>query len=425
MADERIEVAALPDVVRHVERVAERLAGWPEAASCYRTWVASATRGQVVRLDEGGIHLITGDIPAMWLRDSSAQVRGLWPVVEEEPDGPFAAVVAGLIRRQVTCLALDPYANSFTRGETTHHRFDRPRPHRLVWERKWELDSVAYSVDLWVRWWDATGDAAPLGAEARAVVDTILGLLHDEQDPDARSRYSFRRPFATLPRGGRGPRVSPCGLVRSAFRPSDDPCHLGFHIPGNAHLVVALRGLGRVASDVWDDADLVGELAALADTVDDAIGREAVGDDDVLAYEVDGAGGRLFMDDANVPSLLSLPYLGWRGHDDPVVVATRAAVLSPRNPWWVDGSVVRGIGSPHTGRGRVWPMAVAVEGLSAPDAGEARAALERLVALAEHLPERRLVESVDAGRPARLTRPWFGWPNALAAELAEVVSRTL
>jgi meiotically up-regulated gene 157 (Mug157) protein len=348
VVDDPIEVAALPDVRRHVAGVVERLADRPAAAAAYETWVAASTRGAIERLDDGTIHLITGDIPAAWFRDSAAQVRGLWSVLVAEPDGPFAQVVSGLIRRHVQWLLIDPYANSFVaRHGPRHHRFDRPRPAPLVWERKWELDSIAYSLGLWARWWDATGDGSPLALPARDAAIRALDLLEVEQDPEVRSEYRFWRPFAGLARHGRGPAVTPCGLVRSAFRPSDDRCDLGFHVPGNAHVVVSLRGLARIAAEAWSDEELAARAGALADTIDAAVVEHGVGPDGVLWYEVDGAGGHLFMDDANVPSLLSLPYLEWRPVDDPMVVATRAAGRARRS-----GASVRR--TPATARSGRW-----------------------------------------------------------------------
>jgi uncharacterized protein len=426
------DITEAPEVARHIEQVGEALTWWPELAAAHRTWSSAASGGAVTWLPDGTAHVLTGDIPAMWLRDSSAQTAPLLPLCDQA--GAAAALVAGVIRRQARCLLLDPYANAFTRpGDRTHHRLDRPPPIRGVWERKWELDSPSYALDLWAKWWRITGDPAPLDRTAHLAAAAVLEILRVEQDPEGRgSPYRFRRPRYGLVRGGRGPRVEPCGLIRCTHRPSDDACEHGFLVPANAQAVVALRGIAEVAGEVWQDEAMAGEARALADEVDAALVEMAVGGsrrgprdpllEGALAYEIDGAGQSLRMDDANVPSLLSLPMLGWRPKDDELVSRTRTVVLSAANPWWFDGPRVRGIGSPHTGPKKVWPMAIAVEGLTSPDPAGAHDAARRLLDLARVLEGGRLTESVQAAEPTRITRPWFGWPNALAAQLAEVIA---
>lgn len=156
----------------------------------------------------------------------------------------------------------------------------------------------------------------------------------------------------------------------------------------------------------------------------------------VLAYEVDGFGNALFMDDANVPSLLSLPYLGWVARDDPLYLvrrarvcgclcvcsltgfaqATRRAVLSnATNPFFFQGAQYAGVGSPHTDTWSIWPMALAVQALTATEDAEITRCLQQLVAgsagtLFMH-------ESFDVAAPATFSRPWFAWANSLFGEL--------
>ena len=426
------ELAEAPEVATHLDRTAAALAWWPELAEAHGRWFRAALGGAVTWLPDGTAHVLTGDIPAMWLRDSSAQVAPLLPMCAS--GGAAAGMVAGVIRRQARCLLLDPYANAFTQpGGRTHHRLDRPRPIAGVWERKWELDSPSYALDLWARWWQLTHDPRPLDDVAHRAAVAVLEVLRVEQDPDGRgSPYRFRRPRYGLGRGGRGPSVEPCGLIRCTHRPSDDACVHGFLVPANAQAVVALRGIAEVARDVWGSDALARDATSLADEVDAAlldvaVGGRGRGPDDpalegALAYEVDGRGQSLRMDDANVPSLLSLPMLGWRPAEDDLVQRTRAVVLSSANPWWFDGRATHGIGSPHTGPGKVWPMAVAVDGITALDHAAARDAANRLLTISDAIPGGRLTESVHADDLAKRTRPWFGWPNALAAQLAERIA---
>lgn len=78
----------------------------------------------------------------------------------------------------------------------------------------------------------------------------------------------------------------------------------------------------------------------------------------VFAFEVDGFGSAYFMDDANIPSLLSLPYLGYVDKNDPIYKNTRKFVLSEYNPYFFKGEAGEGIGGPHVGPGYIWPMSI-------------------------------------------------------------------
>jgi meiotically up-regulated gene 157 (Mug157) protein len=137
----------------------------------------------------------------------------------------------------------------------------------------------------------------------------------------------------------------------------------------------------------------------------------------IWAYEVDGLGGHVLMDDGNAPSLLSLPYLGACAADDPTYVATRRWVLSAANPWWFSGRAGEGVGSPHTGPRQVWPIALAIHGLTATTDAERLAAVRLLGST--HAGLFLAHESFDADDPTRFTRPWFAWANSLAGELLE------
>lgn len=389
--------------------------------------------------------VITGDIPAMWLRDSAAQLGPLLRLVGSgvgtaEDRAQLADLLGGLLRRQWRQIEHDPYANAFNRtadGRSwDEDETDVPSP--WVWERKFELDSLSYGPDLAWRLHRATGEDAFLDEHFVAAARRILDTVATEQEHEARSPYYFRRrdcaPSDTLVREGRGREVVPCGLVWSGFRPSDDACELGYNVPGNHYLALALERLADLLEVVAarterGDGAATDAEALRADAVRarDLCGgiRAALAEHETMllpdgtrvrAYEVDGRGSALFMDDANVPSLLSLPMLGCVDRTDPLQEATRTAVLSPANPYFYAGSALSGVGSPHTPPGHVWPIALAVEGLTSDDDARRRELLETMMATDGGTG--MMHEGVHVDDPATFTRAWFSWSNSMFCELA-------
>jgi hypothetical protein len=235
--------------------------------------------------------------------------------------------------------------------------------------------------------------------------------------------YSFKRVTEqatdTLPGNGLGNPTRPCGLIHSGFRPSDDACTYPFLIPSNLFAVVSLRQLAEIAESVLSKADFALECRALAAQVEQAVNTHAKaerrGYGTVYAYEVDGFGNQLFMDDSNVPSLLALPYLGCCAPDDPVYKATRALVLSPDNPYYFKGTAAEGVGGPHVGIGWIWPMGVTLRALTSQDAAEIRACLDTLKGT--HAGTGFMHEAFWKDDAAKFTRPWFAWANTLFGEL--------
>lgn len=386
------------------------------------------TAQTTVRLMAQDTFVITGDIPAMWLRDSSAQLAPLLRLGALDPS--LLDVVAGLLRRHWQMIRIDPYANAFNE-EPNGARWDddEPLPGRWVWERKWEIDSLSFPLDLAARL-AGMGSRAWIDANTYPALAAVVDVLETEQDHEARSTYTFTRTDCpetdTLTRGGRGRETRPCGLVWSGFRPSDNACELGYNVPGNAFAAQALASLTDLiplvlqARGSTDEADLAARARRLSAAITDGLREQAIirGDAgrEILAYEVDGAGGSLFMDDANMPSLLSLPYLGAIAADSPLYLATRAAVLSPSNPYYVTGSALRGVGSPHTPAHHVWHIALAVQGLTSTDRAERLGLLHTL--LNSTGGTGYMHEGVHADDPHTYTRPWFSWSNAMFCELA-------
>jgi meiotically up-regulated gene 157 (Mug157) protein len=354
---------------------------------------------EAVRVHEdGSVYVLTGDIPAMWLRDSAAQVR---PLLALAGDVPAASeLVSGVLRTQIEQVLLDPYANAF---------FDRP--HR-VFERKYELDSLCAPLSLAWLLWRTTGSRAHVDGRFLEGAALIVELWRGEQSHDP-ATYSFRRHLArrtdSLPSRGRGRPLSRTGMTWSGFRPSDDACVYGYHIPANAFAAVSLD---RLAELLVDDPVAVAarELGA---EIRAGIEKHGIVDG-IYAYEVDGLGGALRLDDANVPSLLSLPYLGFCETDDATYRATRAWILSPNNPSWVAGPIA-GMGSTHGRRGWVWPLGIAIEGLTATCESELDEAARRIEKTVTG--DLLIHESVDPTQPARFRRRWFSWADMLYVEL--------
>ncbi|MFG2372180.1 glycoside hydrolase family 125 protein [Streptomyces sp. NPDC048504] len=363
----------------------------------------------------------TGDIPAMWLRDSTAQVR---PYLAVATDPEVGDVLAAVSRRQIRCVLLDPYANAFNDGPTGAHGEpgDLPTPGDWVWERKYELDSLCAPLQLAYALRRATGREDHLDEAFHRAAWLIVRLWRAEQS-HAHRPYRFVRPsgpFAgdSLPLNGRGAPVGWTGMTWSGFRPSDDACTHGYLIPANALASASLHGLAELAAAVLDDTELAHECWRLADEIDAGILAHAVTEVDgasVLAYEVDGFGSALMCDDANLPSLLSLPLSGWCAPEDPLYRATRRFALSEANPSYFSGSYASGIGSTHTPDRHIWPLAIATAGLTG-STDEAARALETLAATTAGTG--LMHESFHVDAPGRFTREWFGWANAMFCELA-------
>jgi meiotically up-regulated gene 157 (Mug157) protein len=374
--------------------------------------------------------VITGDIPAMWLRDSSAQVWPYLPLASK--DAHLRSLLEGVIRRQTRCLLIDPYANAFMADLTAPplpwsvHDKTEMRPG--VGERKYELDSLCYPIRLAHGYWTQTGDVAPFDAAWHEAMRLVVATMRVQQRKDGPGPYSFERtsevPTETLGGRGFGAPVKPVGLIASGFRPSDDACTFPFLVPSNLFAVASLRQLAAMAHAVLYDDALAKEASALADEVAIALRRFGVAHTaagTIWAYEVDGFGSQLLMDDANVPSLLALPYL----HSSPdaaLYARTREFCWSPRNPWFFRGSAGEGIGGPHEGKDMIWPMSQIIYALTSGSDAEIQRMLGMLKSSAAATGF--MHESYFKDNPARFTRSWFAWANTLFGELILLLSTT-
>ena len=369
--------------------------------------------------------VITGDIDAMWLRDSSAQVVPYMPLAKR--DKALQRLFRGLIRRQARCIRIDPYANAFM-----------PDPHAkpLDWsvhddtdmkpgvgERKWEVDSLCYPIRLAHGYWQASGDAEPFDDDWRAAMQLVLKTFREQQRKHGHGPYHFQRtskiPTETLMLGGYGNPTRPNGMIHSMFRPSDDACLYPLSVPSNLFAVLSLRQLAQMSRALHHDAAFAAECEALANEVEQAVQKDGHLRDEqgqaFWAYEIDGFGNQLFMDDANVPSLLGLPYLGCCDRNDPVYRRTRERVWSGHNPYFFRGKAAEGIGGPHEGLRMIWPMSIMMYAQTSQDMAEVRQCLKWL--RDTDAGSGFVHESFDQDDPATFTRSWFAWANTLFGEL--------
>lgn len=367
--------------------------------------------------------VITGDIEAMWLRDSSAQV---WPYLQLlRQDKELQLLVAGLINRQAQCILLDPYANAFNDGPKGSYWETDNTQHMIkeLHERKWEIDSLCYPIRVAYYYWLLTGDTSVFDADWHKAMQLVVKTFKEQQRKDGLGPYSFMRdcdrPTDSQINGGFGAPVKPVGLIVSAFRPSDDATQYGFLIPSNMFAVVSLRQLAEIENKVYGNADFAGQCLDLASEVDEAIQKYGVVNHPVAgkiyAFEVDGFGNSLCMDDANVPSLLGAPYLGYCKVDDALYQNTRKFVWSDNNPYFFKGKAGEGIGGPHVGLDYAWPMSIIMKGLTTGDAAELK---ECLTLLRNTDADTGFMhESFHVDNPAKFTRSWFAWTNTLFGEL--------
>lgn len=408
-----------------IEQVRTKLDGMsvPEnLADMFERCYLNAFRTTMRRKRDGTTFIITGDIPAMWLRDSAAQVRPY--LIPARHDEVVADWILGVIRRQIDYIHLDPYANAFNETpDGAGHQEDLTDMNPWIWERKYEIDSLCYPIQLSYLFWKNTGITSHFDESFLSAVQRILDVWEIEQDHEHRSRYRFQRmncpPSDTLPREGLGNPVAVTGMTWSGFRPSDDACKYGYLIPSNMFAVVVLEYLIEIAEQLRGLNELAERARRLKSEIDEGIRRYGITDHPdlgkIYAYETDGLGHHCLMDDANVPSLLSIPYIGYAHADDDIYRNTRKFVLSRENPYYYNGQAAAGIGSPHTPTHHIWPIAIAMQGLTASDRDEQ---LHHLRTLCETDAGTGFMhESFHKDDPSQFTRPWFSWANALFCEL--------
>lgn len=367
--------------------------------------------------------VITGDINAMWLRDSSAQV---WPYLPlTKSDAKLKQLIAGVINRQVQCILVDPYANAFYSEPNPdgHWVTDLTDMNPMLHERKWEIDSLCYPIRLAYHYWKITGDASVFDEDWKKAMELVIKTFKEQQRKDSLGPYKFQRKterqLDTVSNDGYGNPVKPVGLIVSTFRPSDDATTFQFLVPSNFFAVTSLGQVAEIAEKVLKDTSLATESKALADEVSDALRKYAVVQHPkygkVYAFEVDGFGNAYFMDDANIPSLLAMPYLGATRKNDPIYRNTRKLVWSEDNPYFFKGTAGEGIGGPHIGYDMVWPMSIIMRAQTSESDEEIKDCLRMLRDTDGDTGF--MHESFHKDDPTKFTRKWFAWVNTLFGEL--------
>ena len=364
----------------------------------------------------------TGDIHAMWLRDSGAQV---WPYVQlANEDEHLREMIAGVITRQFKLINIDPYANAFNDGPTGGEWMsDITKMDPNVHERKWEIDSHCYPIRLAYQYWKTTGDESIFGEDWLNAIRNTLKTFKEQQRKDGPGPYSFmrktERQLDTKCCSGYGNPVNPVGLIVSSFRPSDDATTFDFLVPSNFFAVTSLRKAAEILDSVNHEKELAAECRALADEVEKALKKHAIVKHPkygkIYAFEVDGFGNAYLMDDSNAPSLLSMVYLGDVDADDPIYRNTRRFVWSEDNPYFFKGTAGEGIGGPHIGYDMIWPMSIMMKAFTSDDDAEIKWCIETL--MTTDAGTGFMHESFHKDNPEKFTRAWFAWQNTLFGEL--------
>jgi hypothetical protein len=366
--------------------------------------------------------VITGDIHAMWLRDSSAQVWPYLPLINS--DNNLKQLIKGLIYRQTALIQIDPYANAFNDGPLgSQWESDLTDMKPDLHERKWEIDSLCYPIRLAYHYYKITSDKSPFDQNWLKTAKIIVRTFKEQQRKEGPGPYHFMRttPKATdtLPGNGYGNPINPVGLICSSFRPSDDATTLPFLIPSNFFAATSLKQMAEISNKVLNDNVFENECLQLAKEVESALDSYAYSEHPkygkILAFEVDGFLNKLFMDDANVPSILSLPYLGCIDKDDVVYKNTRKFILSADNPWYFKGKEAEGVGGPHVGKDMIWPMSITMQALTSNNDEEITKCIRTLIKT--HAGTGFMHETFHKDDCTKYTRAWFAWANTLFGEL--------
>jgi meiotically up-regulated gene 157 (Mug157) protein len=414
----------LPRSVREVlDEADKKLAHRPKLLQLFKNCFPNTLETTTKLLDDGTTFVITGDIPAMWLRDSVDQVIHYVPLAKD--DAELQRIISGLIKLHMRNIQIDPYANAFNESANDWHwnTDDKTEMSPWVWERKFELDSICFSMRLAYAYWKETGLSSIFDSGFKAAMRTTVDLWRREQHHFEHSPYRFERDNGimtdTLMNDGMGMPVNYTGMIWSGFRPSDDACDFHYNIPANMFAVVTLRQMREIAEFVFRDLSFEKEMAKLEREINHGIHLYGIYRHPefgpIYAYETDGFGNYCLMDDAGTPGLISIPYLGYITENDPIYVNTRRFALSKHNPFYYEGKAAKGIGSPHTPPDYIWHMALSMQGLTATSADEQ---LEMI----------RLLEATDADTgfmhegfhaddPSTFTRKWFAWSNSLFSQL--------
>lgn len=386
--------------------------------------------------DKPDTYVITGDIDAMWLRDTSAQVWPYLPLCKQDKD--LQQLIKGVINRQVKCILLDPYANAFYKdvNKESEWKSDLTEMKPGIHERKWEIDSLCYPIRLSYGYWKETGDASVFDEDWITAMQLVVKTFKEQQRLEDKGPYKFQRTTAWatdgVPLGGYGYPAKPNGLICSMFRPSDDATVFPYLIPSNFFAVKSLQQLIEIAKAKYNFKDaenaytqLYHAALKLWEPLRKTVMQEAIiynkGWGNMYAFEINGYGSFHLMDDANIPSLLSLKYLCNDLINQEVYANTRKWIFSNENPFYFEGNAAEGIGGPHCGMDMIWPLSIIMRGLTSNDDKEIKHCLNILQRT--HADTGFMHESFHKDNANNFTRKWFAWANTLFGEFIWKVYR--
>lgn len=424
MPDKRTYVStAVEEIIKKVKKGISN----PELAwlfeNCYPNTLDTTVDYEIID-GKPDTFIITGDIDAMWLRDSTAQVWPYLPLVNS--DIKLKNLFKGLINRHAKCILLDPYANAFHKdvNRVSRWRNDEPTPKPGVHERKWEIDSLCYSMRLSYGYFKKTGDSSVFDKDWDRAMRLVVQTLRTEQRKNGESPYWFKRVIAYntggVPFLGTGRPIKPVGLIASIFRPSDDGTMYPFLIPSNLFAVQALDELGEIYKTVFRDMEFAKECSSFSKEVLEAVNKYAISEHlnygKIYAYEVDGYGNKVFIDDPNIPSLISMRYLlRDKYYDNDIYQNTRQYLLSEDNPYYFKGKAGEGQGGPHAGKDTIWPMGIIIRAMTSNHDSEIVHCVRLL--LKTHDGTGFMHETFHKDDASEYTRSWFAWANTLFGEL--------
>ncbi|RUT67974.1 glycoside hydrolase family 125 protein [Flavobacterium cupreum] len=420
LADRRfISKAVEKEIVEVSKKIKDKELAWL-FSNCFPNTL-DTTVFTTVKDNKPDTYIITGDIDAMWLRDSSAQVWPYLPLMKNDTE--LEKMIAGVINRHAYYVLIDPYANAFFNDNERKGHNDETLMKPGVHERKWEVDSLCYVIRLAYGYWKQNADKSCFDSTWLKAMKEIVATFKNQQRKSNNGSYNFKRvtnrPTDTAAGGGAGAPVNPIGLIASVFRPSDDGTVFPFLIPSNYFAVVSLRQLAEIVEKQFQDETFSSECLQLANEVENALKEYAVINHkkagEILAYEIDGFGGCYLIDDSNIPSLLSLPYLGAINVNTPLYKNTRKFLLTPGNhPYYAEGKVAKGITGPHVGRDMIWPMSIIMRGITSNDEMEIKECIEMLKK--SHGGTGFMHEAFYKDDATKFTRKWFAWANTLFGE---------
>ncbi len=369
----------------------------------------------------------------MWIRDSANQMQSYLPLLNaSSANNSLASLYRGVINLQSRFLLRSPYCNSFqppvesgiapaNNGAATSDQVVPPYDKNFVFECKYELDSLAAFLEISTNYYTATKDSAFFGKyqwvdavkAVMTVAESMMTPTYASNGSVNTSPYTFQRTTnrasETLENNGLGnPTQSGTGLIRSAFRPSDDATIFQLFIPANMMFSRYLASTAEIVQNLGGQNDLANQMISLSSSLKDAIGKYGIRDDPnhgrIYAYEVDGYGSMNVMDDANIPSLLSAPVYGYLDRNDSVYQNTRKVILSADNPYFMRGPVINSVGGPHNGPGYAWPMASIARILTSDSDQEITSTLKELVSSTDELG--LIHESINSFNQKDWTRQW-------------------